>query len=78
MRQAFRDASHAALVRADALAEENERLRSDLATALATVAKRRDVSRRRSPHRAFVGAMLLSATLVAAMLLAAVELVSLR
>lgn len=62
----------------DALTEENERLRSDLAAALAVVALRRDVSRGLSARRALVGAMLLSATLVAAVLLAVVELGSLR
>ena len=62
----------------DALTEENERLRSDLAAALAVVALRRDVSRGLSARRALVGVMLLSATLVAAVLLAVVELGSLR
>jgi len=78
MRQAFREPDLAALLRADALAEENEHLRSDLAAARAAMAMSRDVSRALSPQRAFVRAALLSATVVAVALLAAVELASRR
>ena len=78
MRQAFRDPGHAALARADALAEENQRLRADLAAARAALALQHDVARALSPQRAFVRAMILAATVVAGALLAAFELVSRR
>ncbi|HEY5240984.1 MAG TPA: hypothetical protein VIJ22_05950 [Polyangiaceae bacterium] len=67
MRQAFRDPGHAALARADALDEENQRLRADLEAARAALALQNDVARVLSPQRAFVRAMILAATVVAAL-----------
>jgi len=78
MTHAYREAAHAALARADALAQENQLLRSDLAAARAAMALQKDASRALSPHRAFMRAMLFAATLVAAAMLAACELVSWR
>ena len=78
MRQAFRDPGHAALARADALAEESHRLRADLAAARAALALQNGVARALSPQRAFVRAMILAATVVAGALLAAFALVSRR
>ena len=78
MRTPFRDADHAALSRAAMLEEQSARLQRELAAARASLASERETARSSSPHRAFVRAMLLSATFAVVVMLVVLGMLSAR